>query len=319
MTIRPQPGGRSGSPIAVLVVEDHEMVGRSVAAALRVEGMVTALVAGSQGVRARALAALAALAAAEAAATSRLVLLDLDLGDGPPGEDLIGPLGEAGGQVIVLTGTDDPRRLATAVERGAVAIVSKAASFGALVEVLGRVARTGTGFGPGERQGWMAARRQLREERARRLSPFAELTAGEADVLRGLAQGRDLAEVARSRQARVGTVRSQVHAILSKVGVHTQQQAIALAWRSGWTIEVDGRTYRGDGDGSRPASRPLYEIADDGDRPFRDAVGRDREHGRAAGSVADPGARLGQASPGAAPIMSRRADSARPRSRNGGR
>ena len=67
------------------------------------------------------------------------MLLDLDLG--PPlgnGLDLIRPLVDAGGRVVMVTGVADRARLGACIEAGAAGVVSKGAEFAVLMDAVQR-------------------------------------------------------------------------------------------------------------------------------------------------------------------------------------
>ena len=67
--------------------------------------------------------------------------------------------------------------------------------------------------------------------RARQTAGDRELTGRELEVLRLLAEGLDLDEIARALVISPTTVRKHIEHILGKLGVHTRAQAVALAYR----------------------------------------------------------------------------------------
>jgi DNA-binding NarL/FixJ family response regulator len=82
---------------------------------------------------------------------------------------------------------------------------------------------------------------ELRIERAglrRALSPFERLTARERKVLAALVEGLSAEEIAESHFVSLTTVRSQIRAVLQKLGVRSQLAAVAYANRVGWTDNV---------------------------------------------------------------------------------
>ena len=88
-----------------------------------------------------------------------------------------------------------------------------------------------------------------RIDRDDRFMPFESLSRRESEVLRLLMEGHSVAKIAESSFVSVGTVRTQVKAILRKLGVNSQAAAVALAYRSGWaaadpTLPVDLRLPR---------------------------------------------------------------------------
>ena len=64
--------------------------------------------------------------------------------------------------------------------------------------------------------------------------PFESLSRREGEVLCLLMEGHSVAKIAESSFVSIGTVRTQVKAILRKLGVNSQAAAVALAYRSGW-------------------------------------------------------------------------------------
>jgi DNA-binding CsgD family transcriptional regulator len=62
---------------------------------------------------------------------------------------------------------------------------------------------------------------------------LASLTAAEEDALHGLMNGLTATQLATGSHRSINTVRSQIKAVLSKLGVQTQLTAVAIAHRSG--------------------------------------------------------------------------------------
>ena len=88
-------------------------------------------------------------------------------------------------------------------------------------------------------------RRQLRSalaHRADRLQalrePFEQLTPREQDVLAGLVRGLSAPAIADESVVSATTVRSQIRAILLKLGVHSQLEAVSLARHARWPDEL---------------------------------------------------------------------------------
>lgn len=212
----------------VLLVDDHALFAQAVELGLRVAGI--------QAERVVPRSAAQIIAAAGQVTT---VLLDLRLGageDGAPldGLDLVGPLTEQGCRVVVVTGETGDATWGTAVERGAVTVLPKDTDLPELVSVLAAVAAGEQVLDEGRRQDLLAAARRARSEEAARLSPFAQLSRREDEVLRALADGRSAAAIAAAAYVSEATVRTQIRAILTKLGVSSQLQAVAMARRAGW-------------------------------------------------------------------------------------
>ncbi|MDQ1421819.1 MAG: hypothetical protein QOJ52_3781 [Acidimicrobiaceae bacterium] len=118
------------TPFRLVIVDDHELLAATLSMALRLSGLDVETVAGPST---------EAVVATVRRRAPVLVLLDLDLG--PPlgsGLDLIPPLVECGGRVVMMTGVDDRVRLGACVEAGAAGIVSKSSGFESLLDTVHR-------------------------------------------------------------------------------------------------------------------------------------------------------------------------------------
>ncbi len=213
-----QACGEPGKSRRVLIVEDHQMLAEALALSLGARGFDcrVAEVAGREGILAQA-----------ARQRPGLVLLDLDLG-GTDGLDLVPGLGATGARVLVVTGYTDEARLAEAVALGVTGWVSKTEPFERLLDAA-EVAMSGRRQFPSGDLGHLQdiGRDRLAEQRdlCRRLS---ELTGREHEVLLALSEGRTANEIAGDLYISVGTVRSHIHAVLTKLGVSSQLAAVAL-------------------------------------------------------------------------------------------
>jgi two-component system, NarL family, nitrate/nitrite response regulator NarL len=69
------------------------------------------------------------------------------------------------------------------------------------------------------------------------LEVFERLSPREQEVLYALMKGQTARDICERDYVAMPTVRSQIHAILSKLGVTTQLAAVVLAYRSGWSPE----------------------------------------------------------------------------------
>jgi DNA-binding NarL/FixJ family response regulator len=218
--------------ISVLVVEDHPLVATGLQLALQARDWQVATTSGPT-----------ADAVIDLAAELRpdCVLLDLHLGDDVgTGIGLIAPLRAAGARVVMLTAETDMFLLASCVEAGAEGWIGKDAF---LDEIVRSVERVLAGFplvGRAQREVLLDDLRLRRESLNRALSPFERLTPRESAVLRALVDGRSADEIAERDFVALTTVRSQIRAILQKLGVRSQLAAVALANRSGWAPPPDG-------------------------------------------------------------------------------
>ncbi|MGY1672653.1 LuxR C-terminal-related transcriptional regulator [Geodermatophilus sp. SYSU D00710] len=214
----------------VLLVDDHSLFAQAVEIGLRAAGVPARRVVPDTA------EGITQVCAAAAPAT---VLLDLRLGtgaDGVPidGLDLVGPLTSAGCRVVVLTAETGNGTWGTAVERGAVTVLPKDTDLESLVRVLGTVREGRPVLDEGRRQDLLAAARRARADETARLAPFRQLSPREDEVLRCLAAGMPAATIAATAHVSEATVRTQIRAVLTKLAVNSQLQAVALARRSGW-------------------------------------------------------------------------------------
>lgn len=209
------------------IVEDHVLLSQSVAIALRAEGLV--VVAADTAGEPELLRSLEPDA-------SMLVLLDLDL-DEPlvDGGRLIRPLRDRKASVLVVTGSHDRMRIAAAVEAGALGWVGKDQPFSDLLAAIMRAAAGDPVLGDGEREELLAQLRRHRTAERRRLEPFESLTSREQQVLEELAAGKSVERIATDWFVSEATVRSQVRAVLTKLGVRSQLAAVAKAREAGWS------------------------------------------------------------------------------------
>lgn len=202
----------------VLIVDDHELVATSLALGLRAEGL-----------DARACGP----ADATAGTGPGLVLLDLDLGRDPRGRPvdgvaLVAPLRTAGWTVLVLSGTSDRARIGAALAEGAVAAVPKSAPFPRLLAAV-RAALVGGPVMPEARREELVALHARRSAEQREVAErLALLSPREREVLTHLAAGHRAQAVADAFVVSLPTVRSQIRAILSKLQVSSQLEAVAL-------------------------------------------------------------------------------------------
>ncbi|MHB1504367.1 MAG: response regulator transcription factor [Acidimicrobiales bacterium] len=209
----------------ILLIEDHELVAVSLAAVLESEGFLT---------RISLATSMESTLQCAADFLPDVVLLDLYLGEcGPSGIDLVEPLKVYGSSVIVLTGVVDRMQLARAAMAGADAILGKGVALAALVDTIERCV-SGNPPGKALKDELLGELRLHEMTRNRLLGPFQRLTPRERDILAALAAGSSAREIAIASYVSLGTVRSQIHSLLVKLGVGSQHKAVAMAHESGW-------------------------------------------------------------------------------------
>ena len=217
----------STAPVRVMVVEDHPLYRDAVVS-------LTNRLAGFTVVGAYGDAESALSAAADD--PPDVVVLDLAL----PGTDGVTALGRFRAMapepsVLVLTMSEDPAVLATAVRAGARGYVVKGAEPEDIALALQAVARGQAVFGA------QVATAVLAQASARTQwapgAAFPGLTTRELDVLDLLSRGRSNAEIAAVLFLSPKTVRNHVSTVLGKIGASTRAEAVARARDSGLGID----------------------------------------------------------------------------------
>jgi DNA-binding NarL/FixJ family response regulator len=213
----------------VLIVEDHALVAIGLQLALSARGWEVEIT--------------DAPTAADVIEQARrfqpqCVLLDINLGEGVgSGIDLVAPLRATGAEVVMLTAETRRGVLAACLEEGAAGWVGKHTFLDEVVGALNDVLAGTPLVGVTARAAMID---ELRIERAglrRALTPFEQLTMRERDVLAALVDGLSAEEIADTQYVALTTVRSQIRAVLQKLGVRSQLAAVAHANRVGWKPE----------------------------------------------------------------------------------
>jgi len=208
------------------IVEDHELLAESLFYVLQDEGYESAVIAGSS------------LDEIESRVTDfepDVVLMDLNLGEQVGSVlPMVSRLSASGHRVVMITGVTDRIRLSESIEAGAVGIISKAASFESLLMAIRDAVVSDTLMSEIERQNWLAELRRYRAEDEMRRKPFERLTQREQEVLARLCDGHSANQIADESYVALSTVRSQIRAVLMKLGVGSQLEAVAAARRGGW-------------------------------------------------------------------------------------
>ncbi len=211
--------------IDVLVVDDHEMFSEALTLLLAQQPDVNLL--GS------------AREAGEALRMCReeppdVVLMDIDLPD-VDGVEATRRIREAcpHTKVIVVTGLEDPAIVATALAAGACGYVPKTRAVDDLMDVVQRAVAGELVMPEADLAPVLAELQAGRTAPWGRLS-LRRLTPREAEILRALAAGESIPEIAERLGITVLTVQSHVKNVLAKLGVHSRLEAVTLAWRHGF-------------------------------------------------------------------------------------
>ena len=215
--------GRLAAP-HVAILEDHRLLSASLKAALEADGYQVSV---------PSLTVFGEVADALAADPPDVALLDLDLGDFGSGEDLLPVLRDCGTRVIVVSSGPD-EAAGRCLRSGARGWVPKSASFDELLSAISKEAAGENSLGPTERERLIDHSRRHHQLTREALAPFQSLTKREADVLGMLMQGIPVDRIAAESYVTVATVRTQVRAILTKLEVNSQLEAVSKANRAGW-------------------------------------------------------------------------------------
>ena len=230
LVTNPREGGAEPEEVVrILLVEDHAAVREAVASALVREPDFE--VVGQAGTLAEARELLRASAV-------DVAIVDLGLPDGY-GSDLIGDLRDANpqAQALVLSASLDRAETARAVENGAAGVLNKTAHLDEVVRAIRRLKAGETLLPLEEVVDLLRFASTRREEEWEARQAMARLTPRELEVLQALAEGLDSEGIARRLNIGVRTERNHVASVLSKLGVHSQLQALVFAVRHGM-VEV---------------------------------------------------------------------------------
>ncbi len=205
----------------VLVVEDHALVAIGLKLALSARSWAVETISGPTAPD---------VIAHAYRFEPQCVLLDIHIGGGVgSGIDLIGPLLLTGAQVVMLTAETRRMVLAECVEAGAAGWIGKGAVLDEVDSTLRHVVAGGTVMGRADRAALLDELRLDRAGTLRASATFERLTHREALVLGALIDGLSAEEIAAAHFVALTTVRSQIRAVLQKLGVRSQLAAVAVA------------------------------------------------------------------------------------------
>jgi two-component system, NarL family, response regulator DevR len=212
----------STGDIAVMIVDDHEVVRRGIAEVIdRAEGMTVVAEAGSvsDGVRRATLV------------RPQVLLVDLQLPDGS-GIDILRAVAQSlpETRAVVLTSFDDDDALAAALEAGAAAYVLKSVHGAEIAQVIRSVAAGRT----------LLDERTVTRRRAAHDDPAEDLTPSERKVVELIGDGMSNREIADRLGVSEKTVKNHVTAVLAKMGLQRRTQVTA------WVAGRRASAWRGD-------------------------------------------------------------------------
>jgi len=210
----------------VLIVDDHPLIALGLQLALTARGWEVETTSGPTA---------AAVVAHACIFGPDCVVLDVHLGaEVGSGVDLIGPLRQVGTSVVMLTGETNRCTLASCLEAGALGWIGKGSGLEEVVVSIEDAVAGRTLIGCSVREALLDELRTHRASLGRVLSRFQRLTSCEQRVLGALIEGMSAEEIAEAHFVALTTIRSQIRAILHKLGVRSQLAAVAEANRAGW-------------------------------------------------------------------------------------
>ncbi len=168
-----------------------------------------------------------------------LVLVDVRCLDLTSGFAFVGALRRAGLRVCVIDAADDGVRQSAWRGAGASALVDGSEPFDQLFRTVNRLLRNDpTPHAVTRPPTSLGLTYGAEEPPDPGLQPFTGLTEREQVVLAELMEGHCADEIANAAFVSISTVRSQIKAILQKLGVNSQLAAVALARRAGWSLNT---------------------------------------------------------------------------------
>lgn len=208
------------APIRVIVADDQAMVRGALAALLNLAPDITVVAQAANGRELVESVAAAANAAGEQGVDVVLTDIEMPVMDGVSAAAHI-RASHPEVRVLVVTTFGRPGYVQRALDSGVSGFIVKDAPPAELFDAVRRVA-----------QGLRVIDPQLAVETLTRgASP---LTEREGEVLRAVAAGGTLADVAEQLFLSQGTVRNYVSAVIAKTGARTRGEAVKIAQENGW-------------------------------------------------------------------------------------
>jgi len=204
-------------PIQILIVDDHEIIRRGLSALLKTNTDFELI-----GEAANGLQALEQCARLQ----PDIILMDIRMPhmDGLQATQRI-RADYPNIRVIILTGSDDPRVVTSAMQAGAIGYLEKDISSEHLATAIRAAYQGNRTLSPAATQALVSAATEPPE-------PIYDLTEREADVLALMVKGLTNPEIARQLSVSRSTVKYHISAILAKLGVVNRSEAVAFALKN---------------------------------------------------------------------------------------
>jgi NarL family two-component system response regulator LiaR len=209
--------------IAVLIVDDHQVVRQGVRAFLETQKDLSIIGEAGSGEEAVGLVA---------EYVPDVVLMDLIMPGGIDGVEATRQVKKISPrtQIVILTSYHEDEHIFPAIQAGALSYVLKDIGPEDLAEVVRKAA-----LGEAVLHPRVAARviQEVRGTRGVEPNPFTELTSREIEVLQLIAEGLSNARIAEKLVISEKTVKGHVSNILGKLHLADRTQAAVYAWREG--------------------------------------------------------------------------------------
>ena len=168
-----------------------------------------------------------------------LVLIDVRFLDVTSGSALIGHVRQLDLPVCVIDAAGDGDRSNAWMEAGTSALIDGKEQFDQLFRMITRLLQSSSLPQAAPRSSAsLTSMRAIERRQGLRLQLFDILTEREQGVLAELMEGHCAEQIANAGFVSISTVRSQIKAILQKLGVNSQLAAVAMARRSGWFLDA---------------------------------------------------------------------------------
>lgn len=211
---------------SILIVDTHSMLAGGLAMVLTAMGC---------GVRTLKSSSVEDLKGELSGARFDLVLVRIQPGPAlANGLELVRTAANEGSVVAVISESTHELLLAASVDAGASAMLATGDPIAEIVDRIVTLLRHEDLISADRRNDLLEKLESHRSEREGRFMPFESLSRREGEVLRLLMDGMSVMKIAETSFVSVGTVRTQVKAVLRKLGVSSQVAAVALAYKMGW-------------------------------------------------------------------------------------
>jgi two-component system nitrate/nitrite response regulator NarL len=211
---------------SVLIIDHHNLFSSALRIALRAEGLDAHQIPMIEH---------DAILGTAARFPAGVVLLDPALtvdiaGSAIHGADLITALSEHNQRTLVLNDGSDEPGTAAAIAAGAIGWLARSASFDVLLRTLIAAAAGEPVMTEAERQRWLDRHRSHQDRQSWFAQRLQRLDPREHEMLGLLAEGHRTRAIAECFVVSPTTVRTQIRAILAKLEVNSQLEAVALLY-----------------------------------------------------------------------------------------